>query len=41
MQTKSGIDPYFTREGMAHTGAMYLGGRDPVRSCWRPRCWRI
>ncbi|AEW98348.1 alpha/beta hydrolase [Streptantibioticus cattleyicolor] len=29
MVTKAGIDPFFTREGMAPTGAMYLAGRDP------------
>ncbi|WP_261566608.1 alpha/beta hydrolase [Frankia gtarii] len=29
MRTKEGIDPFFTREGMGHTGQMYLGGQDP------------
>lgn len=29
MTTKDGIDPFFTRESMAHTGAMYLAGQDP------------
>ncbi|WP_433087464.1 alpha/beta hydrolase [Dactylosporangium sp. CA-052675] len=29
MHTKQGIDPFFTTEGMAHTGEMYLGGQDP------------
>lgn len=29
MHTKEGIDPFFTREGMEHTGAMYLAGQDP------------
>ncbi|MCX4751695.1 alpha/beta hydrolase [Kitasatospora sp. NBC_01287] len=29
MDAKAGIDPIFTRESLAHTGAMYLGGHDP------------
>jgi monoterpene epsilon-lactone hydrolase len=29
MDTKQGIDPFFTKEGMGHTAAMYLGGQDP------------
>ncbi|RPE42779.1 acetyl esterase/lipase [Streptomyces sp. Ag109_O5-1] len=29
MDTKAGIDPYFTRESLAHTGRMYRGGQDP------------
>ena len=29
MGSKQGIDPFFTPEGMAYTGAMYLAGRDP------------
>lgn len=29
MDTKAGIDPFFTREGMEHTGTMYLAGQDP------------
>ncbi|WP_425572694.1 alpha/beta hydrolase fold domain-containing protein [Paraburkholderia heleia] len=27
--TKEGVDPLFTREGMGHTGAMYLAGQNP------------
>ncbi|MFJ8628978.1 alpha/beta hydrolase [Kitasatospora sp. NPDC093550] len=29
MDTKEGIDPIFTREALAHTGAMYLADADP------------
>ena len=29
MDTKAGIDPFFTRESLSHTGAMYLAGADP------------
>lgn len=29
MDTKAGIDPFFTRETLGHTGAMYLAGKDP------------
>ncbi|GAA2228234.1 alpha/beta hydrolase [Kitasatospora cystarginea] len=29
MDTKEGIDPIFTRDSLAHTGAMYLAGQDP------------
>ncbi|MFE0026613.1 alpha/beta hydrolase [Amycolatopsis sp. NPDC059021] len=29
METKADADPLLTREGMAHTGAMYLAGQDP------------
>jgi acetyl esterase/lipase len=29
MDSKVGIDPFFTRERLAHTGAMYLAGQDP------------
>jgi len=29
MDTKAGADPFFTRESMAHTAAMYLAGQDP------------
>jgi epsilon-lactone hydrolase len=29
IDTKQGIDPFFTKEGMSHTAAMYLGGQDP------------
>jgi acetyl esterase/lipase len=30
METKAGIDPIFTRESLAHTGALYLAGHDPT-----------
>ncbi|MFF5143379.1 alpha/beta hydrolase [Streptomyces sp. NPDC013157] len=29
MTTKAGIDPFFTRESLEHTGAMYRAGQDP------------
>ena len=29
MVTKAGIDPFFTREALGYTGAMYLAGQDP------------
>jgi acetyl esterase/lipase len=29
MDTKAGIDPFFTRETLEHAGAMYLAGQDP------------
>ena len=29
MDTKAGIDPFFTRKTLNHTGAMYLAGQDP------------
>ncbi|GAA4528651.1 alpha/beta hydrolase [Amycolatopsis samaneae] len=29
METKAEADPLLSREGMAHTGAMYLAGQDP------------
>jgi epsilon-lactone hydrolase len=36
MDTKAGIDPFFTKEGMGHTGAMYLGGQDPHQELTAP-----
>ncbi|MEU7141988.1 alpha/beta hydrolase [Nocardia sp. NPDC046473] len=36
MDTKAGIDPLFTREGMEHTGAMYLAGQDPHQPLLSP-----
>jgi len=36
MNTKEGIDPFFTREGMGHTGEMYLGGQDPNQPLLAP-----
>lgn len=36
MTAKEGIDPYFTREGMAVTGQMYLAGQDPAQPLLSP-----
>lgn len=36
METKAGIDPFFTREGMGHTGDMYLAGQDPNQELLAP-----
>ncbi|WP_406437640.1 alpha/beta hydrolase [Streptomyces sp. NBC_01613] len=36
MDTKAGIDPYFTRESLDHTGAMYLAGQDPDQPMLSP-----
>ncbi|MEU8548166.1 alpha/beta hydrolase [Streptomyces roseoverticillatus] len=36
MDTKAGIDPFFTREGLEHTGAMYLAGQDPHQPMLSP-----
>jgi monoterpene epsilon-lactone hydrolase len=36
MDTKAGIDPFFTREDMASTGAMYLAGQDPDQELLSP-----
>ena len=36
MTTKEGIDPYFTREAMAHTGQLYLAGQDPAQPLLSP-----
>jgi acetyl esterase/lipase len=36
MTTKEGIDPLFTREGMARTGQMYLDGQDPAQPLLAP-----
>ncbi|GAA5177005.1 alpha/beta hydrolase [Rugosimonospora acidiphila] len=36
MDTKAGIDPFFTREGLGHTGAMYLAGADPHQPMLSP-----
>jgi monoterpene epsilon-lactone hydrolase len=36
MEAKAGIDPFFTREGMDHTGRMYLGGQDPHQELLAP-----
>ncbi|MFI1996233.1 alpha/beta hydrolase [Actinoplanes sp. NPDC020271] len=36
MTTKAGIDPFFTREGLDRTGAMYLAGQDPHQPLLSP-----
>jgi monoterpene epsilon-lactone hydrolase len=36
MDTKAGIDPFFTRESFRHTGAMYLAGQDPRQPMLSP-----
>jgi monoterpene epsilon-lactone hydrolase len=36
MDAKAGIDPFFTRETLGHTGAMYLAGQDPDQPMLSP-----
>ncbi|EME99540.1 esterase [Streptomyces mobaraensis NBRC 13819 = DSM 40847] len=36
MDGKAGVDPFFTREGMERTGAMYLAGQDPHQPLLSP-----
>ncbi|MFJ9370765.1 alpha/beta hydrolase [Nocardia sp. NPDC101769] len=36
MDTKAGIDPIFTRDGLEYTGAMYLAGQDPHQPLLSP-----
>ncbi|WP_116205740.1 alpha/beta hydrolase [Amycolatopsis circi] len=36
METKEGVDPFFTRESMGHTGELYLGGADPAQPLLAP-----
>ncbi|ASQ99775.1 alpha/beta hydrolase [Streptomyces sp. 11-1-2] len=36
MDTKARIDPFFTRESLGHTGAMYLAGADPHHNMLSP-----
>lgn len=36
METKSGIDPFFSRESMAYTGELYLAGQDPHQELASP-----
>jgi monoterpene epsilon-lactone hydrolase len=36
MDTKAGVDPFFTRRGLEHTGAMYLAGADPRQPLLSP-----
>lgn len=37
MNTKASIDLFFTREGLEHTGAMYLAGQDSHLAHAQPR----
>ncbi|MGM7972740.1 alpha/beta hydrolase [Yersinia enterocolitica] len=36
MDSKSGVDPYFTREGFLSSGSLYLGGADPHQELLSP-----
>jgi acetyl esterase/lipase len=36
MATKEGVDPFFSRGGMARAGEMYLGGQDPHQPLLAP-----
>lgn len=36
MVSREAADPFFTRESMGHTGAMYLAGQDPNQSLLAP-----
>lgn len=36
MDTKAGIDPFFTHDSLGYTGAMYLAGQDPRRELISP-----
>ena len=36
LSTKDGIDPFFTTDGMGHTGEMYLDGQDPNQPLLAP-----
>ncbi|GLW71480.1 alpha/beta hydrolase [Kitasatospora phosalacinea] len=36
MDDRADLDPFFTREGMERTGAMYLAGQDPRRPALSP-----
>ncbi|MFD7608699.1 alpha/beta hydrolase [Streptomyces mirabilis] len=36
IDTKASIDPFFTREGLEHTGAMYRAGQDPHQPMLSP-----
>jgi acetyl esterase/lipase len=36
MVTKAGIDPFFTSQGMTHTGDMYLAGQNPHQELAAP-----
>ncbi|WP_269858181.1 alpha/beta hydrolase [Streptomyces sp. RPT161] len=36
MDTRAGFDPFFTRESLEHTGAMYLAGQDPRQQLLSP-----
>jgi monoterpene epsilon-lactone hydrolase len=36
MSTKEGVDPFFTKDDIGHTGEMYLGGQDPNQPLLAP-----
>ncbi|MEU6556961.1 alpha/beta hydrolase [Streptomyces sp. NPDC046915] len=36
MDSKAGLDPFFTRETLGYTGAMYLAGQDPPQPMLSP-----
>jgi monoterpene epsilon-lactone hydrolase len=36
MRAKEGVDPFFTREAMGRTGALYLAGQDPEQPLLSP-----
>ncbi len=36
MNTKDGVDPFFTADGLARTGEMYLAGQDPNQPLLAP-----
>lgn len=36
MESKADVDPFFTRAGLNHTGAMYLAGQDPHQPLLSP-----
>ena len=36
MDTKAGIDPFFTREGLSRTSELYLAGQDPNQPILAP-----
>lgn len=36
MDSKDGIDPFFTRESLEHTGSLYLAGQDPRQPLLSP-----
>ncbi|MGS0894379.1 alpha/beta hydrolase [Burkholderia stagnalis] len=36
VETKAGVDPFLTREGMRHTGDLYLAGQNPLQALASP-----